>query len=115
MNSRILLYSLFYLGGVIISAISQILLKKSANEGEKSLIKQYLNIRVIAAYAMFFGATLLSIFAYKVIPLTLGAILGTLEYGLVAILGYVFLKEQLQKKQIIGLLIIITGIIIYSI
>ena len=114
MNSQILLYSLFYLGGVIISAISQILLKKSANEGEKSLVKQYLNIRVISAYAMFFGATLLSIFAYKVIPLTLGAILGTLEYGLVAILGFLLLKEELKRRQIIGLFVIVAGIIVYS-
>ena len=114
-SGKVILYAGIYLVGVIISAFSQILLKKSANSGEKSIIKQYLNMRVISAYAMFFGATLLSIYAYKVIPITLGAILGTLEYGLVAILGHFLLKEELRQKQILGLIIIIAGIICYSI
>ena len=115
MNSEVILYSAIYLLGVIVSSFSQILLKKSANRAETSFIKQYLNVRVIVAYGMFFGATLLSIFAYKVIPLTLGAILGTLEYGLVAILGHFLLKENLRARQIFGILVIIAGIIIYSI
>lgn len=115
MSSNIILYSAIYLLGVIISSFSQILLKKSANREEQSFIKQYLNVRVIIAYGMFFGATLLSIFAYKVIPLTLGAILGTLEYGLVAILGHFLLKENLRARQIFGILVIIAGIIVYSI
>ena len=113
---EIILFSGIYLVGVIISAFSQVLLKKSADDTKKdSFIKQYLNLKVISAYAIFFLATFLSIYAYKVIPVTLGAILGTLEYGLVAILGYVFFKEKLSPKQIIGILLIITGIIIYSI
>jgi len=115
MSSNIILYSAIYLLGVIVSSFSQILLKKSANREEQSFIKQYLNVRVIVAYGMFFGATLLSIFAYKVIPLTLGAILGTLEYGLVAILGHFLLKENLRARQIFGILVIIAGIIVYSI
>lgn len=115
MSSNIILYSVIYLLGVIVSSFSQILLKKSANREEQSFIKQYLNVRVIVAYGMFFGATLLSIFAYKVIPLTLGAILGTLEYGLVAILGHFLLKENLCARQIFGILVIIAGIIVYSI
>ena len=115
MNSEVILYSAIYLLGVIVSSFSQILLKKSANREETSFIKQYLNVRVIVAYGMFFGATLLSIFAYKVISLTLGAILGTLEYGLVAILGHFLLKENLRARQIFGILVIIAGIIIYSV
>ena len=114
--NEIVLFSGIYLLGVIISAFSQVLLKKSANSADNSsFIKQYLNIRVISAYAIFVAATLLSIFAYKVIPLTLGAILGTLEYGLVAILGHFLLKENLRARQIFGILVIIAGIIIYSI
>jgi drug/metabolite transporter (DMT)-like permease len=115
MNAEIFLFSLIYLFGVIIASFSQILLKKSANTNNQSTLKQYLNPTVIIAYGMFFGSTLLSIYAYKVIPITLGAILGTLEYGLVAILSYFILKEKLQTRQIIGLLVIIAGIVCYSI
>ena len=113
--SKIFLFSGIYLIGVIISAFSQVLLKKSANTEDGNFIKQYLNLKVISAYIIFFLATFLSIYAYKVIPVTLGAILGTLEYGLVAILSYIFFKEKLSTKQIIGILLIIIGIIVYSI
>ena len=114
--SEIILFSGIYLVGIIISAFSQVLLKKSASDSKNSsFIKQYLNIRVIGAYAIFVIATLLSIYAYKVIPITLGAILGTLEYGLVAFLSYIFFKEKLSTRQIIGILLIVAGIIVYSI
>ncbi|MBQ3445118.1 EamA family transporter [Candidatus Saccharibacteria bacterium] len=113
--SDIILFSGIYLFGVIISAFSQVLLKKSADVKTQSFWKQYLNLKVISAYGIFFLASFLSVYAYKVIPVTLGAILGTLEYGLVAILSYVFFKEKLTKKQILGILLIIAGIIVYSI
>ena len=111
----IILFSGIYLVGVVISAFSQVLLKKSADTENGSFIKQYLNLKVISAYAIFFLATFLSIYAYKVIPVTLGAILGTLEYGLVAFLSYIFFKEKLTKKQIFGIILIGIGIIVYSV
>ena len=113
--SEIILFSGIYLVGIIISAFSQILLKKSANDTKTNgFWKQYLNVKVISAYLIFFLATFLTIYAYKVIPVTLGAILGTLEYGLVAVLSFIFFKEKLSTKQILGILLIIAGIIIYS-
>ncbi|MBQ6461356.1 EamA family transporter [Candidatus Saccharibacteria bacterium] len=109
------LFSGIYLAGVIISAFSQVLLKKSANDTKaENFWKQYFNLKVISAYAIFFLATFMSVYAYKVIPVTLGAILGALEYGLVAILSYIFFKEKLSTKQILGITLIIAGIIIYS-
>lgn len=112
--NEIVLFSGIYLVGIIISSFSQVLLKKSADIKTTSFWRQYLNSRVICAYTLFFGATLLSVYAYKVIPITLGAILGTLEYGLVAILSFIFFKEKLTKKQILGICLIIIGIIVYS-
>ena len=113
--SEMVLFSGIYLAGVIISAFSQVLLKKSANDTKaENFWKQYFNLKVISAYAIFFLATFMSVYAYKVIPVTLGAILGALEYGLVAILSYIFFKEKLSTKQILGITLIIAGIIIYS-
>jgi len=113
--SDVVVYGGVYLLGVIISSFSQILLKKSANEKKNSLISQYLNPKVIIAYSIFFIATFLSLFAYKVIPITLGSILGALEYGLVAILSSVFFHEKLNRRQLFGIFMVIIGIIIYSV
>jgi drug/metabolite transporter (DMT)-like permease len=113
--NKVFLYSLIYLFGVIISSLSQVLLKKSANKNNHHFIKDYLNINVIIAYFIFIVATFCSIYSYKVIPITLGAILGTFEYIFVAILGNVIFKEKFNKYKIIGILLIITGVIIYSV
>lgn len=113
MNEKIL-FSLIFIFGVFISAVSQILLKKSAQVEYGSKIKEYLNPRVIFAYIIFFGATLCSILAYTKIPLSFGPILESAGYIFVAVLSRLFLKEKITKKKLIGLSVIIIGIIIYS-
>lgn len=108
------LYFVVFLVSVFISSISQILLKKSANRTYESKIKEYLNPLVIIAYIIFFGSTLLTIFAYKEIPLSLGPVLEATGYIWVSLLGMIFLKEKLNLNKIIGLVLIIGGIIVYS-
>ena len=73
--SRLLIYSIILFCGVVISAFSQILLKKSAKKHYDSVIKEYLNPLVIIAYGMFFGCTLLSVIALKVVPLSMSRII----------------------------------------
>ena len=113
MNSKII-FSLIYLSGVFISAIAQIILKKSASKEYESKIREYLNPYVIIAYAIFFGATFCTIYAYKGVPLSFGPILAASEYVFVAVLSKLFLKENINLKKFIGLSVIIAGIIIYS-
>lgn len=109
-----ILFSLIFIFGVFISSISQIVLKKSAQIEYGSKIKEYLNPRVIFAYIIFFGATLCSVWAYTVIPLSLGPILESAGYIFVAFLSWLFLKEKITKQKLLGLSVIIIGIIIYS-
>ena len=113
--NKILIYSGIYILGVIISALAQILLKKSADVERESKLKEYLNLKTIFAYGIFFGATLCTVFAYKYVPLSMGPILGTTEYVFVAILSYYLLKEKISKKKLIGLITIIIGVLVFSI
>lgn len=113
MNEKIL-FALIFVAGVFISSVSQILLKKSAEKEYPGKIREYLNVRVIFAYIIFFGATLCSILAYKKIPLSLGPILEAGGYFFVAVLSRLFLKEKITKKKMLGLSVIIIGIVIYA-
>lgn len=113
--NKVLVFSGIYILGVIISALAQILLKKSADIERESKIKEYLNFKTLFAYAIFFGATLCSVFAYKYVPLSMGPILGATEYVFVALLSYFLLKEKISKKKLIGLITIILGVLIFSI
>ena len=72
--NKIAIFSGIYLCSVLISSISQILLKTSANKEYDNKLKEYLNPRVIIAYMFFFGATLVTVLALKYVPLSMGAI-----------------------------------------
>ena len=112
--SRTFTYALFALFGVFISGISQVLLKKSAGRQYSSAIREYLNPLVIVAYAMFFGATLLSVYAYKGIPLSMGPILDATGYIYVTIFGITIFHEKLNARRVPALALIILGIVVYS-
>ena len=115
MNKTILMYSLVLLAGVFISAISQVMLKKAALKKYDSIIKEYMNPLVIVAYIMFVVTTLLSIFAYKGIPLSMGPVLEATSYIYVTILGVTIFKEKMSKRKLLSLAFIVTGIIVYSV
>lgn len=112
---RLLVYSLISVFGVFISSVSQVILKKSADIKYDNALKEYLNPKVIFAYAIFFSATLLSIIAYKVIPLSMGPVLDATGYIFVTFFGVKIFKEKLTKKKGLALILIIVGILIFSV
>ena len=112
MNKTI--FILIYLAGVFVSSIAQILLKKSAGKKYESVIKEHLNPYLIISYAIFFGATFCTIYAYKGVPLSFGPIRAASQYVFIAILSKIFLKEKIGLKKFIGLSVIVAGIIVYS-
>lgn len=113
-DGRTLLYSCILLAGVFISAVSQVMLKKAALKTYPSRLKEYLNPLVITAYILFFGTTFLSIFAYRVIPLSMGPVLEATSYIYVTIFGLTIFGEKLNLKKIFALVLIIGGIVVYS-
>jgi len=105
---------LVYLFGTFISAVSQILLKKSSQKNHKNRVAEYLNPHVIIAYTIFFLATLCTVIAYKYLPLSMGPILGAIEYIFVALLSFFLLKEKISRKKLLGLLVIVFGVFVFS-
>lgn len=108
----------FYCGvfilGVLVSSSAQIVLKKTAVKEHDSIIKEYLNAPVICSYAVFFGATFCTVYAYKGIPLSLGPILESTQYLFVTVLSYIFLKEKITKRRLLGIAVILCGVLVCS-
>ncbi len=107
-------YAAFLLFGVFISSVSQVLLKKAAGKTYKNFISSYLNPLVIIAYGIFFCATFLSIYAYKVIPLSMGPVLESTGYIYVTIFGAIIFHEKVNIRKLLALIMIILGIIVYT-
>ena len=113
--SKTLMYGSLILIGTFISAVSQVILKKAAQKTYKSWIFEYLNPMVIIAYSIFFSATILSIMAYKGIPLSMGPVLEATSYIYVTFFGVKIFKERITPQKIAALLLIICGITVYSV
>ncbi len=114
MSREQLIFSCVFIGSVFISSVSQILLKKSANKTYDSVLKEYLNPLVIIAYAMFFCSMLLTMYCYRYVDVSAGPILESAGYVFVAVLGFLFLREKFTKKKIIGMLVLLCGIAVFS-
>ena len=112
--SRTVFYSAVILFGTFISAVSQVMLKKSAMKEHGSLVREYLNPLVAGAYVLFFLATLCSVLAYRGIPLSLGAVLESTSYLYVTLFGVTVFHESVTPRKWIALALILAGIIIYS-
>lgn len=114
MNSSVALYAGIALFGVFVSSISQVLLKKSANKSYSSSLGEYFNPLVIFAYALFVASTLLSTFAYKVVPLSMGPILDATGYFYVTFFGVTLFHEKLSGRKLAALALIFIGIAVYA-
>lgn len=107
-------YLLLMFAATFFTAVSQVLLKRSAAKEHKSVIFEYLNWRVLTAYGIAFTVLFLNTYAYTRVDMKYGAVIDTFSYVFVLLLSYLILKEKFTKGQLIGNLIIITGIMIYT-
>ena len=99
---------------VLISAISQVMLKKSSLKEYKSVIFEYLNPVVIIAYGLFFGSTLLTMTAYKGVPLSMGPIFDCGSYIFVILFGKLFFREKITRRKLLATLVLLAGIVVYA-
>ena len=105
------LYIVIFISASLISAFSQILLKIAAKQTYRSWIYEYLNVKVITAYFIFFLATLITVYCYKVVPLSTGAMLEATGYVFVTVLGRIILKEKVSMQKILGMALVIAGVV----
>jgi drug/metabolite transporter (DMT)-like permease len=106
-------YYLLMVLSVAVAAVSQLLLKKSADAPHASLLHEYLNPYVAAGYALLFGSTLLTIGAFRGIAYKNAPVIESLGYLFVLILSRAFLGEHVTKRRLAGNLLIIAGILIF--
>ena len=107
-------YLLIWIISVFISSIAQVMLKVEANKTHKTRLQEYLNPMVAGAYGIFFVSVFLTYYALKYVPLTYSPIVEPLSYIFVPVIGVLLLHEKLSKRRILGMLIMIAGIAVFS-
>ena len=79
---------------VFVSSVSQTLLKKESMKEHQNIAKEYLNFPVIFAYGLFFASTLLTMLAYKKLPLSMSPAFESSSYIFVTISGQLFSRKE---------------------
>ena len=96
-------YIIILIFSVVVAAFAQILLKKSAEKTYTSPIKEYLNAYVIFGYGLMFLSMFITIMAYSGLEFT----------NVVMFLSYLFFKEKITKRKLLGMAVIMAGIFVY--
>lgn len=108
MNSGVWIYLLTPL----LSAVSQLILKKAADNPRYTGMRAYLNAPVMLAYGLFFGCMLLNVVALRTLDLTVASVLEASGYLYVMVLSYLVLHEKITRRRLLGNLLIVLGIAI---
>lgn len=112
--SETLRYSSVLIIAVLASSLAQILLKKAASVPRKNIKAEYLNWQVFVSYLIFGLAAAVGMYVLRYLPISLVPILESAAYVFVAILSWIILKEKLKMLQIFGIILIITGIVVFN-
>lgn len=111
-------YILVFLA-VFLTGISQVLLKIGASHRGKqklSILDAYLNLPSIIAYGLLLFVTVIYVYVLiGGIPLKLVYTIASLNIVVVICLSWVILKEKINKKIIVGIMLVCLGIVLFNI
>ena len=111
MNNK--MFYLLLLFNAFLSAVSQVLLKKSAIKKYENVLLQYLNPYVISAYIIFAVVLVINIIVMRHISVSEVSIFSEAAPLVISLFfGYIFFGERISKMKIISSLIIVIGIFI---
>jgi len=112
------MYYFFLILSVVFIVISQLLLKSSVEkvnfkDGIMPFLKSLLKIKILISIVLILFVPFLYIIALKKINLSTAYIFTGLNYPLIIIGAKIFLKEKINQYQIIGIILIFFGFLIF--
>jgi drug/metabolite transporter (DMT)-like permease len=107
-------YHIVLLISVCLSGFSQILLKRGASVvSMKNRFAIYINPYTILGYTILFAVTLVNLYIFKHIQMSLIIMFLPITYIIIASFSYILFHEKITAKKIIASVLIISGIILY--
>ena len=107
-------YIAILLFNVFLGSVSQVMLKMASQKEYRSFWAEYLNPMVVVAYSIFLLTTMITVTVYRVLPISLGLVLESTSYIYITVFGVLIFKEKLNGKRCLGLALIVSGILLYS-
>ncbi len=107
-------YILLWLFSVLISSVSQVLLKMAANHHYESRLREYLNVYVITAYSIFLLSSVLTLLALRHVPYSRSPIIESMSYVFIPIMSFLILREKVSRRRILSIALILIGVVIFA-
>ncbi len=114
MTPELIPYLLLGVFSVFVASLSQTLLKWESGREHKSLLREYLNAGVIGGYGLLALSMLLTMFAYRKLPLSMTPAFECFSYLFVTVFGVTVFHERVTKKKLLALGMILAGILIFT-
>jgi drug/metabolite transporter (DMT)-like permease len=103
---------------VFLTGISQVLLKIGSahqGKGKYSVLDAYLNLPTLFAYGLLLLVTVINVIALTGgIPLKMVYAIASLNLVVVVGLSCGVLKEEVNKKMVVGIVLIVLGIVVFN-
>ena len=115
MRLELIPYLLLGVFSVFVASVSQSLLKWESGREHKSFAREYLNPGVIGGYALLALSMLLTMFAYKKLPLSMTPAFESCSYIFVTVFGAAVFHEKITKKKLFALALIVAGIVVFTV
>jgi multidrug transporter EmrE-like cation transporter len=104
----------WFLASVVMAASGHVFIKKGATRTH-SFIGSFFDPFVIAGYVFMLASTVAATISLKTMPLKVTVSLQPLGFILIVLLSVVFLHERMRRHHLWGMLLILAGIVIFSV
>ena len=111
MTAEMIPYMALGVFSVFVASLSQTL----PGREHRDLLHEYVNPGVIGGYALLALSMLLTMFAYKKLPLSMTPAFECFSYIFVTIFGVTVFHEKVTKKKLAALGLIVAGILVFTI
>ena len=108
-----MIYYLFAMLSIVLTGVSQTLLKIGARN-DNTPLGVYLNPATLTGYFMFLIVTICGVFALQGLELKLFYALASLNYVVVMLLSGIVLKEELSRNKVVALCLIVAGVVVFN-
>lgn len=101
--------------GSITAALSQVILKTGAKKKKDgSKLAFFINIYTVIGYFLMLAVTVINLYVFKYLDLKYALIFLPTTFILVLLFSRAFLKEKIEKRNMLGYCIILFGIVIFN-
>jgi small multidrug resistance pump len=108
-------YSAAVLAALLAACAHTLIMSGTRRTATQHWIRVHTDLRVLSGYTVLIVASLLTLWAYRVLPLKIAVAIVPIQQVSILMLARMVFKERLNRSQVIGGMMIICGMLIFNV